>query len=646
MSKSYLLDPDRLNTLRRLQILDTGVEEGFERLTQLAKRLVGTPVALLSLVDDKRQFFKSAPGLTGPYGAARETPLSHSFCQYVVTRQAPLSVEDARNHELVSENLAIEDLGVESYLGFPVTAPDGHVLGSFCVLDTNPREWTSEEEGILRELSLQIDQAIMLRHEIQERVRAEEDLLDLLEKSPAGICCLALDGRLLWANQSLTDLIGSRTEKPINWFKDPDFLRAHFDQVLAKDGVVSVETVLANGARVLLHSNLRKEQNEHVLRMFCVDVTEQRTVESAKRDLEVKMLENQRLESLGRIAGGIAHDFNNVLTVVTANVGIAQTLTTPEQGELIKTLSEIESATEQAASVVGQMLTYTGKNSTEMQSTDLNEVIRSIVRTLGATLTQVADVQICLGPIPAVLGNPVQLGQVVMNLLINAAEALETGGRIRVTTSYDEQVKPPIRLEVFDNGCGIDEEIRNRIFDPFFSTKSKGKGLGLASVLGIVRAHSGELQVDSERGEGTNFRISLPRVQEVPQSSGAKPTILLVDDEEAVRRPIARMLERTGFQVEMAENGQVAVDKFWLAPSRYQLVLMDLTMPVMNGIDAMTMILEKAPAMKVLLMSGYCEEQLPRGQAGFLKKPFSMKTLISKVRTVLAAPLPQKKVAN
>jgi signal transduction histidine kinase/CheY-like chemotaxis protein len=402
------------------------------------------------------------------------------------------------------------------------------------------------------------------------------------------------------------------------------------------------------------------------LRGLMVDITARKRAEADREAMEKKLLETQKLESLGVLAGGIAHDFNNLLTGILGHASLAR-LELPVGAPTGEALAQIEKAALRAADLCKQMLAYSGKGRFVVQSLDLNELVADTLELLQVSVSKKAALRTAFTrPLPAVSADATQLRQVVMNLVINASEALgdRTGtitvgtGRLQAdagyfaTTQYSVALPPGdyVYLEVTDDGCGMSRETLARIFDPFFTTKFSGRGLGLAAVHGIIRGHQGAIKVYSEPGKGTAFRILLPatpgaaetlqRPAPAPALWRGEGIVLIIDDEPAVRQVLESMLELLGFTPESAADGALGVEKFGRDPARYAAVLLDLTMPQMDGEEAFRRLRQVRPDVKVLLMSGFNKQDavhrfIGKGLAGFLQKPFEVSTFIAELRAVL-----------
>jgi PAS domain S-box-containing protein len=382
------------------------------------------------------------------------------------------------------------------------------------------------------------------------------------------------------------------------------------------------------------------------------DITESRRIEEHLR-------ETAKLESIGVLAGGIAHDFNNILTGILGNASLLEE-TLPAGSEWAETARTIMRSSERAADLVRQMLAYSGKGRFVVTLIDLSQKIRETSALISTVIPRSAELDLKLAPeLPPVEADPAQIQQVIMNLIINAAEALgEKPGRVTVTTVeefLDERyirefnaayrIEPGryVHLQVADSGSGMDAATLSKIFDPFFTTKFTGRGLGLSAVLGIVRGHRGALKVHSQPGVGTAFDVYLPSAggevappPEPGRTVRGKGTVLIVDDEELIRRTSASILEHAGFHVFCAENGHRALEVFRERPHAIDLVLLDLSMPNMNGEETLRCLRTIRPDVRVILSSGYGEPDAAakfeeKGLAGFLQKPYSAATLAETV---------------
>ncbi len=356
----------------------------------------------------------------------------------------------------------------------------------------------------------------------------------------------------------------------------------------------------------------------------------------------------QKLESIGVLAGGIAHDFNNLLHVVLGNADLAR-LQLDAAAPAREYLDEVIRATQRAGELTQQLLAYSGRGAIEIRHLNLSDEVREMATLLRTAISKQATLVWELTPgLPAVTADPTQVRQVVMNLITNASDALgDSAGTITLRTGLDGEL---VFLEVSDTGVGMDTGTLQRIFDPFFSTKFTGRGLGLAAVMGIVESHHGHIRIRSAPGEGTTFRILFPAVPHTaevgpPRVSAiqwrGQGTVLVVEDEEGVREVVRRMLERLGFQVITAEDGIAALERLEAHQGAIAAVLLDLSMPRMTGQEALHEVRQLRPDVPIVLMSGYTEQEVASklldsvgGATGFLQKPFLPEDLTSALREV------------
>jgi two-component system, cell cycle sensor histidine kinase and response regulator CckA len=389
-----------------------------------------------------------------------------------------------------------------------------------------------------------------------------------------------------------------------------------------------------------------------------LDITEQKKLEAEREQMNRRMQESQKLESLGVLAGGIAHDFNNLLTGVLGNTNLAQMSAQPGS-PLQPYLEQIESSAVRAADLCKQMLAYAGKGRFIVERLDLNRVIEETLHLLQISISKTAVLRYDLAETPLPIeADATQIRQIIMNLVINASDAIDKKsgfisirtGLVRADRRYltEAALSPDlpegeyVHLEVSDTGCGIAPDVIGKIFDPFFSTKFTGRGLGLAAVQGIVRSHRGAIKVYSEPGRGTTFRVLFPSADRgvplaapksavIPKLEG-EGLILIIDDEETVRAITARMVESLGFRVATAANGRDGLAEFEKRRDEIRLIILDLTMPHLDGEETFRALRAIDPKVKVVLVSGFNEQEttarfVGRGLAGFMQKPFKLATM-------------------
>jgi signal transduction histidine kinase/ActR/RegA family two-component response regulator len=396
---------------------------------------------------------------------------------------------------------------------------------------------------------------------------------------------------------------------------------------------------------------------------------------SDRRLLEERLIQSEKVESVGRLAGGIAHDFNNLLTAI---LGYTELLLArhPDSNDLERAdLLQIEQAGRKAAELTRQLLAYSRKQVLQPRDVDLNLIVANLESMLARLIREDITLSCELASSPAIVKvDPVQIEQALLNLVLNARDALSGGGAIRIDVArvpavdadvpveHGARAREYIRVRVSDDGVGIAPELQARVFEPFFTTKAvgQGTGLGLASVHGVVHQSNGTIAVHSVPGKGATFTLHFPAVE----TAAAKPvagrtpgeaavgaeTILLVEDEDAVRAIVAEVLKRQGYRVFEAAHPRVACELFDCAPEAIDLLLTDVVMPDMNGPSLAQRLIAVRPDLRVLFISGYSGWALPldhgNPNVSFLSKPFQASVLAAKVRDVLArrnaGPLPAR----
>jgi two-component system cell cycle sensor histidine kinase/response regulator CckA len=396
-----------------------------------------------------------------------------------------------------------------------------------------------------------------------------------------------------------------------------------------------------------------------------LEVTERRKL--ADEELQARLQRAQKLELLGLLAGGIAHDFNNLLAGMLGHASLAR-MQLPPDHEAQPSLERVEACADRASDLTRQMLAYSGRGRFVVQPVDLSDAVQDMTGLMRVTQGKDVELDIQLdAALPPVEADVAQLRQLVMNLITNAADAIgDKPGRIRIRTSLlycDPEflerayLREPLAvgtyvcLEVTDSGCGMDPSVVERMFDPFFTTKETGHGLGLAATLGIVRGHGGAIVVDSVPGQGTTIRVLLPPTDGKPVTTGrlltleddlprGAGTVLIVDDEDSVRTLAAAALRRAGWRTLQARDGLEALEKVGRHREKIRLVLLDMTMPRMDGPETWARLRDLAPGLPVLMSSGYAENEVrgrfeAGGPAGFLQKPYRAQELINAVADVL-----------
>jgi PAS domain S-box-containing protein len=577
----------------------------------------------------------------------------------------------------------------QSAVAIPMTIRE-RTIGILLVL--LKRKGTSGELQALTSLSHTL--ALGIRHHQTKRdwQDSERRYRDLIELAPSGIA-IVQDGQFVYINRTGCRMIGIDTPErligtAVADLNHPEDLPASFARQ---------EKIASTGEAVpLRHFRIRRFDGEYIdvescagpcthegrpaMQLIARDVTDRKRAEEDQRRLETKMLHLQKLESLGVLAGGIAHDFNNLLTSILGFANLALD-DLPTENPVRAWVGEIENAALRAADLTRQMLAYSGKGKFVVEPIDLDRLVREMTQLLQTVISKKARLQLDLQPAP-LEGDATQVRQIVMNLITNASDALSGEGTIRVETGTrqvsSEQLQSPFLqddlpagqyafVRVQDTGGGMSPETLARVFEPFFSTKFTGRGLGLAAVLGIVRGHRGTIHVESEEGVGTSFEVLFPvlepalarpalgltalaptpltRTTLAPAAPAPaqkervippRGTVLVIEDEENVRMLAKRLLTRAGFHVLVAADGLAGLALFEQQPARFGAVIVDWTMPRLDGIDVVHRLRALRADIPIVLMSGYSEHDISSRVAeanvnAFIQKPFAASDFVTRI---------------
>jgi PAS domain S-box-containing protein len=504
----------------------------------------------------------------------------------------------------------------------------------------------------------------------------ERFLKAIIDTEPECIKMLDIDCNLLMMNRAGLEMIDADSFEQVKGqcvcplitdrYKD-DFFALTKQVFQGVPGILEFETIGLKGRHVWLETHAVPFCNDRgeIIALLGItrDITNRKVAEEERTRLEQKIQHTQKLESLGVLAGGIAHDFNNILMAIIGNADLALMRINPAS-PAVENLQRIEQAAARAADLAKQMLAYSGKGKFVVENINLNHLLEEMLHMLEVSISKKAILRLNLATVlPSVEADATQMRQIVMNLVINASEAIgEKSGVIAITTGCMDCDKSYLKdvwlseniseglyvyLEIADTGCGMDKETLTRVFDPFFTTKFTGRGLGMAAVHGIIRGHNGAIKVYSEVGKGTTFKILLPasdRPVEIFNGESHKDnwkgsgTVLLVDDEETVRGIGKEMLLELGFTAITANDGKEAVEIFKTTPN-IALVILDLTMPRMDGEQCFRELRQLKPDVKVILSSGYNQQEVTqkfigKGLAGFIQKPYKLSTLKDAIRGI------------
>jgi two-component system cell cycle sensor histidine kinase/response regulator CckA len=532
-------------------------------------------------------------------------------------------------------------------------------------------------------LNAELYREMEARKQLEDSLRHSESLQRaLVESLGEGVALSDAQGRLVFANHALAETLGvTREELSTRTFSE--FLTEESRSALAaatKPNVGerrSYEVVLErNPSTLLLVTETRFEPNgsrEQLTLRVARDLTDRVVTERRQRDLERELQRSQALQSLAVMAGGVAHDFNNLLCGVVGNAEVALRKVPKDAPPLLsRCLSEVLTFAGEAAQLSKQMLAYAGRRSLAIRALEINGELSAALRLLHATVESKAHLVLELGEgLPPVGADPFQLRQVVTNLILNALDAMEgKRGTLTLRTEFVRLLSPSnepygvgaggyVKVTVSDTGAGIRPEAQERVFEPFFSTKGTGRGMGLAAATGIVRAHRGWLGVDGTSTQGTSFGLLLPVAQESMPRQASRPSasepppparsILLIDDEPAVRLVTGRMLSELGHQVVTADSGRRGIELLKEQPDSIDLVVLDLTMPEQSGEHTLGELRVVRDDIPVVITSGFQAEdasallRMPN-VVGFLDKPHTMTSLEMSI-AALARRAPKAKAA-
>ncbi len=513
-----------------------------------------------------------------------------------------------------------------------------------------------------------------LIHDITERKLAEEKVRqshrryqELVDHASDGIFTLNADGAFSFVNAGICEMLGYSAEELLRLHildTHPDELRNEGSQrldLVRQKGMAQFESLMKrkDGSVLTVEASCWKSE-EGQLQAIVRDITERKKAEEMREKLQEQLRQAQRMEAVGKLAGGVAHDFNNILAAIMLSVGLADAVANVDP-RIKQMLLEIQTDAGRAADLTRQLLLFSRRSVMNMKLLNVNEVAAGMLKMLGRLIGE--NIRLTFDPmegLPSVKADAGMLEQVLMNLAVNARDAMPRGGSIAIRTGVVDvgpgqiEDKPEarpgrfVRLTVSDTGCGMDEDTRARIFEPFFTTKDPGKGtgLGLATVYGIVAQHHGWVEVASEPGRGSTFKVLLPADSESPleeepsenQKLRGHETVLLVEDDRSLRPVMAQGLKSLGYRVIEAANGFEAIQKWKECHPRIDLLFSDMVMPEgMTGLDLAETFRDSKPDLKVVLTSGYSAEivgeaKLSSINIAYLQKPYTIETMAKTIR--------------
>ena len=641
-------------------------EERFRNIVELAP----IPIVISRPADGKVLFYnRAALQMSGLKGMPKEAPRTVDF------------YDNPEEYRLLMERVAKEgEIRVSEMKGKRADGTPVWVSLSMCMMEfeeekalfTAYSDITDRKdiEITLERMNQELEQRVTKR--TQELQRAKEQLQTTLDDLLDTYYRINADGTISWTSKSIESLLGYRSDevegmplhqlfadkreflKVVKAHSDPEVPVVNYEvQLRHRDG----QTVWGSiSSHLLCDADGRELGSEGVLR----NITELKRSELEKKEMEKKLADVQRLESLGVLAGGIAHDFNNLLAAIMGNAELAE-LKQKGHEPIDRELNGIVSCSSRAADLCNQLLAYSGQGMIVRQQIDLSELIEEIVQLIDVSISKNVDLKLNLTrSLPPIHVDETQMQQIIMNLVTNASESIgDQSGQVSITTGVIDATLHDLEsefldaelvegryvyLEVSDTGCGMDEATRKKIFDPFFTTKFTGRGLGLSALLGIVRSHHGSIRVDSQLERGTRVRILFPQYSEYEEARAEAPqdadqekdfvisNVLIIDDEPDVLSTAKAIMEKLGCTVLTAKDGVEAVSLYRQSHEGIDLVLLDMTMPKMNGMETLAELRKIDAMVPVVICSGYgyanlSEKFMGLPPEGFLHKPYSIKEI-------------------
>jgi PAS domain S-box-containing protein len=655
-----------LNTIA--EAVNHSVEQNYVLQSALAKvmELMHADCGWIYLNEDHSLTLKLSNGTSAPFFLPDQSVTNDSLVW--VRRPSLLNANDPVIQSCSSEEFRLERL--EAVMSIPLVG-GATFAGALIIGSRIAARFETKKIAMIQAFGNQISVAINNASLYEKVKQSERQYADLYEHSPDMYHSVNRGGLVVGCNQTESHLLGISKEdiigKPLISLYPPAFheqvrsnLKKIFDRGVELKGLE--EQIRRSDGTLIdvsVNTSLVYDTNGHptIARMVLRDITE-------KKKMEAKLLQAQKIDSIGNLAGGIAHDFNNILTAILGSASIMRRKV-KDDDRWTKYIDLIETTSRRGASVARQLLTFARKGTPHVEAVDVNTVLDQTMRLFEATAPKSIHVKCVLSPEPVIVnGDDGQLQQAFLNLCLNARDAMPDGGVLVVNCRHmylDEEHaqqfaegKPGnyVMVSVADSGMGIPPNLVNQIFEPFFTTKEPGKGtgLGLSVVYGVVRSHSGYVTVNSEVNSGTIFTLYLPQSSngQISESTrkhnadlrGGKEKILLIEDEISVGEVGGDILKELGYAIEVVHNGREALQKIALSNLAFDLVILDMNMPRMGGQATFKRIKELHPGLRVLVCSGYSAAMFDDGEFhksidGFIQKPYELEEFAQKIRATL-----------
>ena len=547
-------------------------------------------------------------------------------------------------------------LEIASWVSVPLRVADKSE-GILLLASTTKEFFPERKVNLVAAFGNQISVALNNAHLFDKIMESEKRYADLFEHSPDMYHLVNRSGTVVNCNQTESQMLGyPKSEiigKPLTNLYPEEFHEQIREQLVLsfeghRDTRGSEEQMRTRDGQLIdvsVSTSMVYDENNLPVLMRCVvrDITE-------KKLLEQKIMQAQKIDSIGNLAGGIAHDFNNILTSIMGASSIMRRRISPKNRNY-PFVEIIETASTRGKSLTNQLLTFARRTPIEFHPVNLHEILEETIRIFEPSVKPLIEVNRNFSPLPAIInGDEGQIQQAILNLFINAKDAMANGGKLSIETSVDMYQDHTVTIKITDNGIGMPKEVQQQIFVPFFSTKEHGKGtgLGLSVVYGVIKSHNGAVMFNSAVDKGTSFTLTFPLIKDIPADIftasskkiiGGSETVLVVDDEEFVRLTLSTMLTDLGYSVTTASGGKEAITLL-SKRKKYHLVLLDMNMPQVSGKKVFQKIKALKLRSRVIVSSGYSdailkEAKFAKNIDGFLQKPYKIEELAKKVRDVL-----------